>query len=172
MNRLRAILYGTYTLLIILLCISAMKMCSAPTPNNRDVSIEIPDTMVLRKARTIGHSGKLKVTLLWDCHCDFDLHIKQPNGSEINYKKKRDDATGGALDSDNTHGGPNSGENITWQDPPRGRYKITVKYYTSNGDHGGPFSVIVQQEGQQHKMYRSQLTYPKETVFIGHINVQ
>lgn len=171
MNKFRAILYGTYVVLIMLLCISAMKMCSAPAPNQRDVSIEVPDTGDIRKALEVGGSGKLKITLLWDCKCDFDLHIKQPNGREIFYGYQNDYRSGGALDDDNTSGGRNSGENIVWQNPPRGRYKATVKYFSSNGDNGGPFKVIVQQEGQQPKMYSSQLTRVKETIFIDYINI-
>jgi hypothetical protein len=112
----------------------------------------------VRQAEQVGNNGELKITLLWDFQADIDLHVLQPNGKEIWYKNKTDNSTGGALDVDHRSGGRGAAENIFWQNPPRGQYKVALKYYGKSKNTGqmesGVCTVVVFQPGKQPKTYK------------------
>lgn len=98
----------------------------------------------LERADTIGHVGKLKITLLWDFPGDIDLHVEQPNGFEINYNQGSDSQTGGCLDVDNKEGGVGSVENIYWENPPHGEYVVSLVYFARvDGVEGGTCTVVI-----------------------------
>lgn len=189
MKALSAVLASIYVILIILLLLSNCHGCHRTTSTSprTDTVVETRidtvvetrvDTVVrvdtvreqpqpqprqddaVRQAEQVGNSGELKITLLWDFQGDIDLHVVQPTGREINYKRdlKVDQSTGGALDVDNRSGGRGAAENIYWQNPPRGQYKVSIEYYgastTSKIMESGTCTVVVFQAGKQPKTYK------------------
>lgn len=176
MKALKYILAGTYITLIILLLLN-MKFCKS---NNQEPKVEEQtpiiggDTLVDR-ARTIGNSGELKITLLWDFYADIDLHVIQPNGNRIFYGAKQDYSSGGALDVDNTVGGSGSAENIYWNQPPKGEYQVSLDFFGASADMGytqtGECTVIVFQEGMEPKTYKTEMRTVKEHKHIVTIHV-
>lgn len=172
MNKLRAILYGTYVILIITLLLMNMRLCCpepeptpprtwiapenepTPQPRQQPAPRSDRDQEDLRRAQRTGGSGALKITLLWDFYSDIDIHVTQPNGKTISYKNKRDAATGGFLDVDNRNGGRNSAENVFWSNPPAGNYVVKLHYYARRSNSSGQCTVVVNQQGQSPKFYR------------------
>lgn len=150
MNYLKAVLYGTYVVLILLLLLTGLRRCTqhhepnliAVHPPHID---SLPNNVertqldeVARRAQRIGGSGDLKVTLLWDFYADIDLYVKQPNDHTIYYRSSRDTSTGGYLDVDNTTGGGGAAENIYWaNNPPSGNYSVSLHYYGSGSSGAG-----------------------------------
>ncbi|MCM1376883.1 MAG: hypothetical protein NC097_04500 [Clostridium sp.] len=116
-------------------------------------SEEIPDTLQ-------GERGQLRVALLWDFRGDVDLHVVQPNGRCVDYKRHLDGSTTGNLDIDNRRGGSNSAENINWDVAPEGVYKVYLNYYSKTGE--GDAKVVVQtSEGNrtlQQKAFTANMT--------------
>jgi hypothetical protein len=67
---------------------------------------------------TVG-AGKIQVTLIWDNEVDMDLHVTEPNSTEIWYQNRGPTTTGGQLDRDDnvcSRANPEPGgvENIFW----------------------------------------------------------
>jgi uncharacterized protein YfaP (DUF2135 family) len=85
---------------------------------------------------------------------DVDLHLVEPNGTEI-YYGSRQSASGGRLDLDsNPDCNPVDGinnEKVTYADvtPPSGEYIVRVDYYESCDGGGAEFTVVVNRNGVQ-----------------------
>ena len=81
--------------------------------------------------------GDIQVSVTWNTVADVDLHVVEPNGTEIYYGNSSS-GSGGLLDIDaNAACGTSSlrQENIGW-DPltaPQGQYKVRVDYWSSCG---------------------------------------
>lgn len=123
---------------------------------------------LIREAERIGNSGALKVTLLWEFKGDLDLHVKEPNNTELFYRHKKDEDTGGFLDVDNTQGGEGAAENIFWADPPAGTYNIAVEFFAmkDSPDNTGQCSVVIFQEGQSPRTYSMEMTREKQVWYV------
>ncbi len=123
-------------------------------------------TGMVRQARETGNSGNLKVTLLWSFQGDIDLHITQPNGVTICHSKAKDPDTGGFLDVDNLAGGENSAENIYWENPEKGKYKVKLVYYQASKKtkiaESGICTVVVFQEGKSPQTYEVPMNNVKD----------
>lgn len=172
MKTLKATLFLTYAVLIALLLLSNLKSCKSDSPSRAEfdpVRTEVPpDEELIEEAIGSGESGDLKVTLLWDFVADIDLHVIQPNGSEINYTTAYDPSTGGQLDVDNKVGGHRSAENIYWEHPPHGRYEVYLHYY-GNGSRdndeapiAGICRVVVFIKGQEPRTFEVRMSALKE----------
>lgn len=194
MNRLKIFLIAVYGILIALLLLlrgcenkginiseESVKPVSpisdSALADNTTVAEEIPVTEKLRKeASSTGASGDLKVTLLWDFEGDIDVHVLQPNGTEINYMRKADNSTGGSLDVDNKEGGVGSAENIYWNHPAKGTYRITLNYYQpserSKVADKGDCRVVILRKGESTKSYRVSMTAVGETKQIATFNIE
>lgn len=92
-----------------------------------------------------GQNGNFRVNLRWHTIDDLDLHVIDPCGNEIYYAdgKRRGNCNGhvGNLDVDANAGDTRSSspqENIYWESPSPGLYKIFVVYYS----HKAPGSVV------------------------------
>lgn len=172
MRALKTILFLLYPILIAIVILSNLKGCYT---HNRDSDFTDP-TDVVKNAEKIGKNGELKVTLLWNFEGDIDLHVKQPNGREIYYDDKRDANTGGYLDVDNMEGGNGSAENIYWENPPKGRYTVSLVYYQPSRSTdivgSGECTVVVFQQGKSPKTYRAHMSTVKETKKIINILIQ
>lgn len=173
MKALKYILAGTYVAIIILLLLN-MQQCS----NRKEEPQEKPkpEEEEIARAISIGNSGELKITLLWDFYADIDLHVIQPNGNRIFYGAKQDYSSGGALDVDNTVGGSGSAENIYWNQPPKGEYQVSLDFFGASADMGytqtGECTVIVFQEGMEPKTYKTEMRTVKEHKHIVTIHVE
>ena len=142
---LRGILVGVYILLIALLMLSNCHGCDRePDPPVVD------DRAAEERAENIGNDGEIKVTALWDFPGDVDLHVTEPDGTELWFRNMKNRRTGGELDVDDIPGGPGSTENIYWTNPLHGQYTVEVVLYniSVNAPNGGPVQVVVKVNGQ------------------------
>lgn len=185
MNGLKALLVVIYPALILLLVLAHYSGCC----NNMNALDRVRvDTLVrvdtvfseersenIRRARETGSSGDLKVTLLWDFPGDIDLHVRQPNGNTICYRKTRDRRTGGFLDVDNRRGGDGSAENIYWERPVSGSYQVSLEYYQASESSGvagvGDCTVVVFKKGQEPQTYVVRMSTVKEKRNVVTINI-
>ena len=176
MNGLKALLVVVYPVLILLLVLAHYSGCCNNMNEWERVRV---DTIVridtifaeenseqIRRARETGSSGDLKITLLWDFPGDIDLHVIQPNGNAIYYRNNQDRSTGGFLDVDNRRGGNGSAENIYWEHPINGTYKVFLEYYQASENTGvigaGNCTVIVFQKGKEPLSYVVRMSTVKE----------
>lgn len=165
MKGLISTLVGIFAALILLFIFSNLKSCNYPTGSRENrslpndslvveepndvvaeepvvaesaVEVEIPDSIE-------GNQGKLRVAMLWDFRGDADLHVVQPSGKCIDYKRTKDRSSGGEKDVDNRDGGSGSVENIYWNNPPNGTYTVYLNYYCKSIASGnGPVSIVVE----------------------------
>jgi len=87
------------------------------------------DLIELAKGSLNSGSGEIKITLTWDNTSDLDLHVIDPNGSEI-YYGSTSSQSGGLLDIDDIDGfGP---ENIYWDFEVHGTYIVAVNHYSGS----------------------------------------
>jgi hypothetical protein len=186
MNYLKAVLYGTYVVLIMLLLLTSVKWCTDETSPTDRIAVQPPHIDSLpnrptpsrpvvdeaaRLAERIGGHGDLKVTLLWNFYADIDLHVKQPNGRTIYFGASRDHATGGYLDVDNTRGGAGSAENIYWaNNPPSGKYSVSLHYFAGSGH--GVCKVRIFWKGELIESRDVNMSQVKQKRFITNIQVQ
>ncbi len=77
--------------------------------------------------------GDPQFTLIWDSRADIDLHVIEPEGSEI-YWENRNGNQGGELDVDDVDGYGPENVNYAGNKGPRGTYVWFVHYY--GGDFG------------------------------------
>jgi hypothetical protein len=79
-------------------------------------------------------AGRVQVTLIWDNEVDMDLHVTEPDSTEIWFKNRGPTTTGGQLDRDDnvcTEPNPEPGgvENIFWPNEagaPAGTYNVSI----------------------------------------------
>lgn len=84
---------------------------------------------------TVG-TGDVQISVTWDSPADVDLHVIEPNGTEIFFGAPRS-STGGELDLDSNAGcsdGPRA-ENISWPSgrAPSGTYTVRLSYRSNCG---------------------------------------
>jgi hypothetical protein len=87
-------------------------------------------------------SGDVQVTLQWGSQADLDLHVFEPDGTEIWFNNKGPTASGGTLDLDSNEEcapGP-AAENVFWGSgaAPPGEYTVVVHGYDFTQDDGTP----------------------------------
>ena len=148
----------------------------APADTSKVDSNCIDTASVAEKAKHIGQSGNLKITLLWNFQGDIDLHVTQPNGRTIYYEESKDTSTGGFLDVDNRNGGNGSAENMYWENPPKGEYQVKLVYYkeslATRIAESGICSVVVFQQGKSPQTYQVEMNYVNETKNVVTIKIQ
>ena len=114
---------------------TGVKEAKAACPNTTEVTNGIDDDCDGQVDENEVGSGPLQVTLWWSSPADMDLEVIGPNET-INYKAK-DGKSGGKMDKDSRSSckGDQTIENVFWADkPPKGNYKVKVKYYSSCKD--------------------------------------
>ena len=205
MNKLRAILYSTYIILILLLLLTNMRWCCpepepvdepevvvpTPEPEPEPVPEPVPEPQPtpmpapaptpqpaprpsnpVRAAETIGGTGDLKVTLLWNFLSDVDLHVTQPNGKTIFFRNPVDGSSTGVLDIDNVDGGNGAAENIYWTTPPPGQYVVKLHYFKAKEQTSGPCTVVVKQKGKQSQVFNVNMSQQGEWINITVVTVE
>jgi hypothetical protein len=140
-------------------------------PANLEPPIDTTD--VIGVVDTIGGRGRLKVTLMWNFFGDIDLHVTQPGGVEIYFDHNQDPDTGGFLDVDNRVGGSQSAENIFWENPPKGEYKVELVYFKDSGKQPseGTCRVVVLEEGKDPKIFDVYMSQLNERKLVTTINI-
>lgn len=116
---------------------------------------EVTDSIKERVKAAGGNvTGDLRVSLSWYNPDDLDLHIKEPNGGEINFRDKRG-RSGGELDVDmNAYGksDPNTPvENVTWANARNimeGVYTVKVHNYNKRLRDRDGFEIELEFKGQ------------------------
>jgi hypothetical protein len=116
-------------------------------------------------------SGALQINLAWDTDdSDIDLHVIDPSGFEIYYRRKYSSVTGGQLDRDDVDGfGP---ENIYWlENAPDGVYKVYLHYYgddrTYSGQNTKCYVTVNGPKGS--KLFTNTLSRVDERIFVTRI---
>jgi uncharacterized protein YfaP (DUF2135 family) len=82
------------------------------------------------------NEGEVRVTLSWARQSDLDLHVIEPNGTEIFYGNRGPTATGGTLDIDVLCDRVGGVENIRWgvgTHPEPGIYTVFVDQFNECG---------------------------------------
>ena len=109
-------------------------------------------------------TGDVQITLQWDSEADLDLHVVEPDGTEIYYgahgPSDSPSSTGGQLDVDanalcgNPEGFPGGVENVFWPpgDAPSGDYQISVVGFDVSCG-AGDFTLTVRAAGQDEQTY-------------------
>jgi hypothetical protein len=95
--------------------------------------------------------SELRVVLAWEGESDLDLYVTDP-AAETVYFANALSRSGGRLVRDERCGAPDAGarrEEVTWQTPAPGRYRVGVDYIEScdAGRARQPFRVVVGQGG-------------------------
>ncbi|HEY8527523.1 MAG TPA: hypothetical protein VIL48_21345 [Acidimicrobiales bacterium] len=98
-------------------------------------------------------TGDVQITLRWESDADLDLHVTEPNGTEIWYADKGPTATGGQLDVDSNVSCRENGsvENVFWPTGrmPLGEYTVEVNGFTVDGCGGGEYTVVALVRGEE-----------------------
>ena len=93
------------------------------TPNDQIVNAELTRRLDVAGAEL----GELTISLMWNNMDDLDLHVINPHGDHLWFRKKKDKYTGELdVDMNAQHKTAEPVENIYWQDPPKGKYTIYV----------------------------------------------
>jgi hypothetical protein len=97
-------------------------------------------------------TGDVQVTLRWASAADIDLHVTEPDGTEIWYGDTGPSSTGGQLDVDSNVGCEQeaSVENIFWPtgQAPSGTYSIEVNGYQVENCGSGDYTVTARVRGE------------------------
>jgi hypothetical protein len=103
-------------------------------------------------------TGDVQVTLSWASDSDLDLHVTEPDGTEIDYINTGPTSTGGELDVDSNIDCENDGgvENVFWPvgEAPSGSYAVSVEGFRLTRDDGsdcggGDFTLTITIAGQE-----------------------
>jgi hypothetical protein len=100
-------------------------------------------------------SGELQVSVSWDAASDVDIHLVEPDGTEI-YYGATSSPSGGALDLDSNAGctiDNVNNENITYTEAPPGEYTVRLDYYAACEAEQTSYVVTVQLPGQQPQVF-------------------
>lgn len=98
-------------------------------------------------------TGELQITLRWEGNADYDLHVIEPDGTEIDYTNRGPTDSGGQLDVDSNIGCTDNGgvENVYWEDGamPDGHYTVKVVGFQVEGCEGGEYELVVNVRGEE-----------------------
>jgi len=123
------------------------------------------------KLKMKGQIGKLNFRLIWDDNSDVDFRITDPKGHIIDsHSPNTQCPCGGKRDIDNTIGGIGSVENIFYDNPPTGQYKIEVQLHTKR-EPSVNYKIIVESDCIT-KVFSGTLTTQTDNnnqIFVGRI---
>lgn len=123
---------------------------------------EVTDSIKERVKAAGGNvSGVLRCSLSWFNYDDLDLHVIEPNGTHIYYRRSSS-PTSGRLDVDMNAGGArsrNAVENIVWTNKDRmleGEYQVYIDNFSVRESKDVGFDVEIEFAGETHVFH-----YPK-----------
>jgi Domain of unknown function (DUF6777) len=108
-------------------------------------------------SKTDVGTGDVQITLEWASDSDLDLHVIEPDGTEIDYTNPGPSSTGGQLDVDSNIECENDGgvENVFWpvSGAPSGDFHINVHGYQLSREDGsdcggGDFTLTIKVGGE------------------------
>lgn len=117
--------------------------------------------------------AKLRFSLAWDNTDDLDLHVHTPNGARIYFGYRK--AQGGHLDVDaNGMDGmrDDPAENVAFQDPVDGIYKVQVHQYSKRQTSNVGFTLQAATQGQVMEFKHPKAVGSKAYVDIGEFEVR
>jgi hypothetical protein len=122
-----------------------IRVQAPPTPPSEDVQ---------RAADRGAHSGKLQIILAWEDRNDLDLHVVCPAGGEISFNSRQ--ACGGQIDVD-ANGDARTAtaspvENVYFDDPAAGTYRIVVDPYAMRVAVDSRFRITIRRDGEPDKV--------------------
>jgi hypothetical protein len=131
--------------------------CEVPTPALRQRSADAPpvadDPDCGPTPEPVLGTGDVQVTLRWESNADVDLHVFEPDGTEIYFASPGPTSTGGQLDVDSNVGCAQeaSVENAYWPtgEAPDGEYRIDVVGYQVDGCGSGAYTVTATVMGEE-----------------------
>ena len=127
---------------------------STDEPSTEDPSTDDPstDSDDCQPGPELG-TGDVQITLRWSSSADLDLHVIEPDGTEIWYGDRGPTSTGGRLDVDSNVGCEEDGsvENVFWEEGhmPEGDYTIDVVGFTVDGCGGGDYTITAKVRGEE-----------------------
>jgi hypothetical protein len=107
-------------------------------------------------------TGDVQITLEWDSEADLDLHVFEPDGTEIYFGNTGPTASGGQLDVDANAGCgdpeevPGGVENVFWPpgEAPSGDYRVFVYGFdVSCGDGTDEYTLTISAAGQDDEVH-------------------
>ena len=120
--------------------------------------------------------GFMRCSLHWFNYDDLDLHVIEPNGSEINFVNRRG-YSGGTLDVDMNAGSGKSRdavENVVWTNPDmldKGRYTVFVHNYCKRESVDVGFEFEIEINGELHKFHYDKPVVNRSVVEVAYIDV-
>ncbi len=140
---------------------------------------EVTDSIKDRVKKAGGRvDGILRCSLSWFNYDDLDIHVIEPKGNHIYYKKaKQVQPSSGVLDVDMNAGGPksrNAVENIIWTSRSKmqqGKYKLFVNNYAKREDVDVGFDVEIEYEGSIHSFHYPKMVRNKEDVTVAEFHL-
>jgi hypothetical protein len=113
-----------------------------------------PSEDIKRAADHGAHSGKLQIILAWEDRNDLDLHVVCPAGGEISFNTRQ--ACGGQIDVD-ANGDARVAtaspvENVYFDDPAAGTYRVVVNPYAMRVAVDSRFRVTIRRDGEPDKV--------------------
>jgi len=131
----------------------------------------ITDSIKERVKRAGGNTNAaLRVSLAWFDRDDLDIHVYEPDGNHIYFGNKS-----GKLDVDMNANGRLSDEpveNVSWNNPKDGVYKIKVNNYNRRTSSQGGFVIEVENNGQVSQYSYRDVVRDEQTVTVGSITVR
>lgn len=135
---------------------------------NDDGLLERPVGSNGTEVRDTG-TGDVKVTLEWQSDADLDLHVTEPDGTQISYQDRGPTSTGGELDVDANIGCEPNGslENVFWPPgaAPSGDFLVVVNGYSVDGCGSGDFTLTIQVAGQEPQVHQGSVGEGQDAVF-------
>jgi hypothetical protein len=108
-------------------------------------------------------TGEMQLTLQWDSSADLDLHVTEPDGTELYWQSPGPSTSGGKLDVDSNVGCDPDGsvENVYWSGaPPSGDFTVEVNGYdvgsaarTDVECGGGDYTLTIKVAGQPDEVH-------------------
>jgi len=147
-------------------------------PNNFSWSYtgEVADSIKERVKQAGGKvDGDLRCSLSWFNHDDLDLHMMEPGGNEISFRRRYSAYTGGVLDVDMNAGEGTTRtpvENICYPNRTsmkEGTYRLEVNnfYKRENKDFG--FDMEIEFDGAIHHIHYENAVADKATITVAKI---
>lgn len=122
-------------------------------------------------------NGVLRCSLAWFNGDDLDIHINEPNGDYISYRRPTNRSSSAHLDVDMNAGGRTNEtdpvENITWTDESlmqEGEYSLSVHQFAKRNSSKPGFEIEIEYNGEIFSYAYDQYVKQNETINVTKFN--